>query len=257
MNLDASLDAAVKKIFAGRRSPQQHMVLAVSSEDPDVRRDAVTEIADSKKYDQEWAIKGFVAIALLEDNAQTRCVAIRALARTGDPRAVDTMLKILHAHEHPKEVFPPDALARWDATKALADLSARDLVPEEHKTAVHETLLDRLRLDSDRHVRLAAARGLGCYPSLASVEVLIMGLRDEDFAVAHQCETSLVKLTGHTHDANALAWEEWVAQNRDELFADAGHVPPSRMPPYSNRWEKFSYETKDLIRWLWPGEKEE
>ena len=258
VNFETKLDAGIKRLFTGKRTPQQHMVLAVSSEDPDVRRDSVAEISKSKHYDREWAIKGFVAIALLESDAQTRCVAIRALARTGDPRAVETALKILNYRNHPpREVWPPVALCRWDATVALADLSAAGQVPEEYREEVLKTLRERLRVDSDRHARIAAARGLGHCPQEDVVRALIDSLRDADFAVAHQCENSLVQLTGRTHHTGVLAWEEWVAANQDDLFAHAGEVPESRQPPYRNRWEKASYETKELIRFLWPGAKED
>ncbi len=256
--IDAKLDAGFKKLFAPRKTPQQYMLIAVSSDDPDARRDAVAQISKSKQYDREWAIKGFVAIALLESEPQTRCVAIRALARTGDPRATETALKILNYNDYPpQEVWPPVALCRWDATNALADLLAAGKVPEEYREPVFKTLLDRLRWDPDRHTRIAAARGLAWYPEPQTVSALIEGLRDADFAVAHQCEESLVQLTGRTHDANPLAWEEWLAANGETVFAHAGEIPESRRPPYRNQWEKSWYDTKELIRWLWPGSKEE
>lgn len=257
-SFQTTLDAGVKKLFTPRRTPQQYMLVAVSSNDPDVRRDAVAKISKSKKYDEEWAIKGYIAIALLESEPQTRCVAIRALARTGDPRATETALKILNYRDHPpEEVWPPVALCRWDATEALADLTAVGQVPEEYRDEVIETLLEHLRLDSDRHARIAAARGLSGYAEERVLEALMLGLRDEDFAVVHQCEESLVQLTGRTHDADALAWEQWLEANRAEAFAQRGEIPESRRPPYSNRWEKRTWETKELVRWLWPGAKEE
>lgn len=254
--IETKLDEGFQALFQPRRTPQQYMLVAVSSDDPDLRREAVAHISKSKYYDREWAIKGFVAIALLESEPQTRCVAIRALARTGDPRATETALKILNYERYPpQEVWPPVPLVRWDATQALADLSARGEVPEVHREEVFKTLLDRLRNDSDRHARIAAARGLACYPNEETVSALIEGLRDTDFAVIHQCEESLVKLTGRTHDGDALAWEDWLAANGDRLFAHAGEVPESRQPPYRNRWEKAAYDTQDFIRWLWPGPK--
>jgi len=256
--IDAAFDAGFKRLFTGRKTPQQYMLVAVSSSDPDARRDAVARVSKSKDHDSEWAIKGFVAIALLESEPQTRCVAIRALARTGDRRATETALKILNYRNHPpREVWPPVPLVRWDATEALADLSAGGQVPDALLAKVHETLLTRLRDDSNRHARIAAARGLAFYPEQATVETLIDGLRDEDFAVVHQCEEALVHLTGRTHDGNAFAWRQWLAEHRDDAFAHAGEIPESRRLPYNNRWQKTTYETKELIRWLWPGAKED
>jgi hypothetical protein len=255
--LDTKLDRFVQKVFEPRRTPQQYMLVAVSDADPDLRRKAVANVAESKQSDSGWAIKGFVAIALLESDSQARCVAIRALGQTGDRRAVETMLKLLdYRNQPPQEVRPPDALCRWDATDALADLTAEGAVPEDLRAAVRDMLLDRLRGDSERHVRIAAARGLGCYVEQC-VRALIVGLRDEDFAVAHQCEESLVRLTGRTHGCSALEWNEWFEASREDLFAHAGEVPESRRPEYTNRLDKFGHDTKQLFRWLFPGKKEE
>ncbi len=257
-NFDTKLDQGVQSLFSPRKSPQQYMLLAVSSEDSDIRRDAVARINRSKDYNQEWAIKGYVAIACLESEPQTRCVAIRALARTGDPRATETALKILNYQTYPpQEVWPPTPLVRWDATLALADLSAGGKIPEEQKDAVRRTLLDRLRLDTFRHARLAGARGLAYYADNETIKALIEGLHDEDYAVAHECENSLVKMTGVTHHANAGEWEEWLAANSETPFEHAGEIPPSRRPPYNNAFEKNWYDTQQLVRWLWPGAKEQ
>jgi hypothetical protein len=255
--VDAKLDEGFRKVFEPRKTPQQYMLVAVSSDDPDARRDAVAKISQSKKFNQEWSIKGLVAIALLENEPQTRCVALRTLARTGDPRATETALKILNYTEYPpQEVWPPAAICRGDAALALARLTEGDQVPEEYRDQAFNTLLERLKRDDDRHTRIAAARGLGCYPRAETIPALIDGLRDEDFAVAHECENSLVKLTGVTHNADAGAWEAWLAEHPDDAFAQAGTVPESRRPPYKNRWEKGWYETKDMVEWLWPGAKE-
>ena len=253
---DATLDSAFKKIFTPRRTPQQYMIIAVSDADPDLRRDAVAKVAESKKHDQEWAIKGFVAIALLESDPQARCVAIRALGSIGDRRAVETCLKILNYREHPPEqVRPPNDLCRWDATAALAELAA-GLVPEELRGEVLETLLDRLRGDPDRHVRIAAARGLQHFAELPAVRGLIDGLRDEDFAVVHECEQSLAWLTGVTHNCEPYLWEQWLSAHEDDVFAEGGTLPESRRPPYDSRWGKMTYQTKQFLQWIFPGSKE-
>lgn len=255
---NAKIDTGFKKLFEPKKTPQQYMLVAVSSEDPDARRDAVTRISQSKLYTKEWAIKGFVAIALLESEAQTRCVAMRALARSGDPRATETALKIINAREYPaQEVWPPVAIVRWDATAGLADLSTHGQVPEEFRPQVFKTLLAQLRHDPDRHARIAAARGLAFYPDDESVTTLIDGLRDDDFAVAHQCEESLVMLTGCTHNSDVTAWQTWLEANGDDLFAHAGEIPESRRPPYRNGMEKTMYDTREFVRWLWPGSKEQ
>ncbi|MBK9129260.1 MAG: HEAT repeat domain-containing protein [Phycisphaerales bacterium] len=252
--IDAKLDSIAQELFSPRRTPEQYMIVAVSAEDADIRRDAITRIARADHHKKEWAIKGFMAIACLESDAQTRCVAIRALARTGDPRAAETVLKILNYRDHPaEEVYPPSELVRWDAAVALADLLAAGQVPEEQMELARTTCIQRLRYDTDRHARIAAARGLGSFPDAEVIATLIAALRDDDFAVVHQCEESLVRLTGVTHSTDVAAWEAWQEGNAEQLFAQAGTVPEQRRPPYSNSVEKMAYETRDVVEWLWPG----
>lgn len=254
--LDAAFDSAFKKIFQPRRSAQQYMLAAVSDSDADVRREAVARVARSKKVREDWAIKGLIAIATLESDPQTRSVAIRALAATDDLRAADVMLRILNYNtQPPAEIRPPEDEARWEATVALADLSQRARVPPELHDLARTTLLERLKRDSNRLVRVAAARGLGCYPHADSVAGLIDGLRDADFAVIAECESALVRLTGHTADYSAPAWDAWASQHADTLFAGRGTVPDSRKPPYSTRLGKFAYDARQLWDWAFPPKK--
>jgi len=253
---DAKMDFAVRRLFEPKRTPQQYMIIAVSDADPDVRRSAVAKIAKSDRCDQEWAIKGFIAIALLESDPQARCVAVRALSRIDDPRAVETLLKILNYRDYPPaEIRPPGDLCRWDATAALGKLAAGSL-SDDTRAAVKETLLARLELDPDRHVRIAAAKGLQHFAELPVVRGLIEGLRDEDFAVVYRCEHSLARLTGVTHDCDPYQWNQWLEEHGEDTFAKSGTLPESRRAPYSGRWGKFRYNTKQFFQWIFPGKKE-
>jgi hypothetical protein len=254
---DSKLNSFVVKLFEPKRTPQQQMLIAFASEDPDQRRVALAKVAKSKQRNSDWAIKGYITIALLDSDTQSRCVAVRALANSGDPRAVETLLKLLNYRDYPpQEVRPPEALCRWDATKALADLSVAGSVPAEQRDLARQTLINRLQRDVDRNVRIAAARGLSVYLHDDALTALIERLTDEDFAVVHQCEESLVRLTGRTFHCDALAWATWHEEHREDAFAHANEIPESRRPPYSNRFEKAAYDVKEFMRWLVPGRKE-
>jgi len=253
---DAGIDATFQKILRPRLSPQQYLLVAVSDADPDVRRDAVARVAESDDYQTKWAIDGFIAIATLDTDAQARCVAVRALGRTNDRRAVETCLKILNHEDHPpQEIRPPGHLCRWDATQALTEMSARGVIPDELRVQARDTLLDRLANDAEAQVRCAAAEGLAHYSERDVVPPLIAGLNDENFAVAHACEMSLVRLTGETHDCSPYAWQQWYDTHKSAPFANAGHIPESRRAPYDGKIDKAAYKTKQFFRWMFPGTK--
>lgn len=230
------------------------MLIAVSDASADQRRIAVAKVADSDERSAEWAVKGFTTIALLESDSQARCVAVRALAEVQKPEAVDALLKILNHDDHPPhEVRPPDAVCRWDALDSLNAVCAAG-VSADRAEEMRDTFLKHLE-DENRHVRGAAARGLGNFKDLDVLRTLIASLRDEDFAVAYACEDSLVKLTGITNGADFLAWRNWLEKNEHQPFAKAGSIPESRRKPYATRWGKAMYDTKQVMEWLFPGSK--
>lgn len=253
---DAQIDSTFRTILEPPKTPQQYGLIAVSDTDPDVRRAAAAKVAESDQAGAEWAIKIFTAIALLDDDPQTRGVAIRALGRVGGAAGADPLLKILnHADHPPQEVRPPDALGRWDATAALAEIAAQEMPSASVEPAV-ATFARLLAKDTDRNTRAAAAYGLGWLPRPASVEALIAGLEDEEFVVAYECESALMRLTGVTHRYSAYAWQQWYESNGGAPFARAGALADARTPPYSNRWEKFTYDTGQFFRWMFPGPKD-
>lgn len=232
------------------------MESAVTSSDPAVRRAAVIRVAKGRHASDDWAVSGYVALALLDEDAHVRCLALRALARTRSPRATDTSLKILNYDDYPAgEVRPPDAMTRSDAALALADLSVAGVVTVEQQPAVVSTLLDRLRTDKDKQARAFAARGLGAFSQEDVVRALIAGISDPDFVVVHACEDSLVRLTGVTNRCNAGDWQKWFEANRSNLFASAGSIPESRRPRYTNRFEKAGYEMSEWWDGFFPESK--
>ncbi len=236
--------------------PREKMIIAVSDEDPDVRRVAVTEVANGKSVSAPWAIDGFVAIAALDRDTQARCVALRALGRSGSTRGVDTCLMILnHTAYPPTEVRPPDALCRWDAAAALTELAAGTAFGPEQQAAAEPVLIKCLESDTEPHVRLHAADVLGQIATIRSLDALIAGLRDRNFAVVSACENALVRLTGQTHDCDAYAWKQWREQHGNDPFANAGRIPESRRAPYDGPIDRALYRSRQNLRWIFPGPK--
>jgi hypothetical protein len=147
-----------KLISSGR----DDMAIAVSDQPADVRREAATRVAESRSHDEPWAREGFTSLALLDEDTQTRCVAMRALGDSKDPNATLTLVRVLQRATKPDDgVREPSSGTRWDAAKVLADRLAEGKVVERDLPLVVAVLGERLRNDLSKHVRGEAARGLG------------------------------------------------------------------------------------------------
>lgn len=254
-DFNMSLDETVQKLIKPQRTPQQHALVAFADTDPDQRREAIAKVADSKQSDQNWAIRSYTTIALLETDSQTRCVAVRALAQTRDPAAAVTCLKLVNHRDFPAaEVRPPDDVTRWEAVAALAALSRDGAAGAEQASAIRDALIQRLTLDTDRNVRSAAARGLANYPDVDVLAALVAALHDEDFGVAYECELSLQQLTGQSFACDARAWQAWIESHQSAPFAAAGALDP-RKPKFDTRVERDWHDTKQVVRWLFPPQK--
>jgi hypothetical protein len=64
---------------------------------------------------------------------------------------------------------------------------------------------------------------LGYLRDEEALHALIAGLDQGDFGVQYECERSLMRMTGHTHDHDPWEWRQWVALT-DDPFADAGRL---------------------------------
>lgn len=252
-----TLDSLVKGVLKPRLTPQQHMLVAVSDSDADLRRDAIARVAASKQHDADWAVKGLCAVALLETDPQVRCAAIRGLGQSRDARAVEALLKLLNFRDFPpREVRPPEDECRWDALAGLGLLSKANVVPAESQPTAAEMLQVALKRDSFWPARVAAAQALVSYPSAETLQALLLGLADENFTVAYESDRALTALTGAAPGGSALAWQQWLAEHPDNVFAHRGEIPPGKEPPYTNQVGKAVYDTRQFFWWLFPGRKE-
>lgn len=256
--LDFNLSDLKMELFEPKRPPRECMMTATSESDADTRREALVRVARSPEYAEPWAVDGYVTIALLETDSQTRCVAIRSLERIADDRAMETLLRVMSADGATSQpVRPTSDVCRADAALSVSRMLETGKVTDERRAAAGPILRKLLTGDSNAGVRRAAARGLGFIRDPENVSTLIAGLRDTEFSVVYECEDSLVRLTGVTQRTNAADWETWLEQNRDSLFAGAGNVPESRRSPYDGPFGKTMHDMKTTWDWLFPADAEE
>jgi hypothetical protein len=209
----------------------------LSTSNADERREAVAFLAEGPRFQQEEVFYVLDAVARSDPVTQIRCIAVRGLSRYEDDRPVGTLLTILQANQGSDQALPPDDDLRWEALRGLNELESRGVLDDQQRAIARDLCIKLAQPESSRSVRLEAIETLGFFKDLRVFQPLIRSVRDEDFAIAERAELSLIALTGVTHDFDADAWEEWVANVADP-FENSGQVPQTTRPAPPSWWDK-------------------
>ncbi len=197
-------------------SPTQAALNAFNVYDPDVRREAVAQLASAPYGGEEAYVK--VYRLMLTDSASTvRAAAVKALGQHGSPEDVPRLVKALEDDQ---------AFVRWSAAASLQRL---------HGDQAVRPLVEAASADEpDTDVRRAAAKALGQYRQPLVYDALVGALNDRDYTVVQAAHGSLVTLTGQdTLPPDSRDWSAWGRDNRGKLFAhsDGYHYNAYREPP--------------------------
>lgn len=235
MLISSGCSKSTKRWFS-TKSSQTYVNMALDSESPDERREGVNGLANSKDANAEWAVKVYDTIARTDKNTSVRSAAVQALGAAGQPQTLPTIIKLMKS---PPETYPdvkpaPSSL-RWDAAKVLNTWVGGHVCSKEQDQEILALLLDRVRKEPDRNVRLVYIEILSLYPERPVPETLIDLLSDDDFAIVRASEKSLIALTGTTHHQNAQQWRDWLAQTQNP-FAHAGEIPEGAEPKSKSNW---------------------
>lgn len=242
----------VSQDWLHRNDGAYYAKIALESESSDRRREAVHQLAKTNDVTKQWSYEALDAIARTDRNESVRCAAVRAFQEFGDERPIATLMALLNPQANAERVRPVSPRLRWECISALDELGDRGCVSDEAAPAVVDALIAALRPNEDRNVRIAAATALGDYCDRPALNALIAGLRTEDFGIAHACEESLVRLTGHTNGYRADKWKDWVASVEDP-FAEAGQTPTELLRPQRNLWERTKMAVEGAAL-TWQGE---
>jgi hypothetical protein len=227
---------------------------ALDGDNPDVRRDQIVQLSKTRWVTRETVVRGLALVARTDSSPSVRCAAIRGLGGSRSPAVVEPVLQILAAKsEHDPAVVAPDATVRWDAVAVLSELLAARVDVGSNGDAIRVTGIRLLGNDPSRDVRVVAAELLGSFQETDVLDALIAGLEQRDFGVVYECERSLMRITGQSHDHDPVAWRQWRQQAGDP-FADAGRLDDklSRRQPHwlrrtwdSTRRTLASFRPKD------------
>ncbi len=223
-----------------RRSSQAWLDMALEAPTPDERREGVVGLAESRDGTSPWAMEVFDTVARTDTDSMVRRAAIRAMCGAADASCVATALKLLKSSdERFGDVRPANGPVRGEAAKLLQQIVCASAFEESQRREIVEALLDRLDRDQDRDVRLTAIDTLSYFTERPIPSVLVEVLESEDdFALQHAAEGSLIVLTGTTHHHDPVAWRRWLRETADP-FEHSGELPEEMAPQEHKSWWRF------------------
>ena len=225
--------------FVSESDAARYLDTALESPNPDERRECIVQIARTSYVDDPVARQAMRTLVLDDPSTLVRSTSMRILAEVADPQTVPLAIQVLAKPDDEGKQLPPVGTAlRRDATRALAAMTGSEQADmEQFGQQIQETAIRLINADRNRDVRMASAEILGWCPSKESLDTLIHALEQRDFGISHECERSLMRLTGHTFNHNAIAWNEWLAETEDP-FADAGQLDEALERKEKGWWQR-------------------
>ncbi|HEV8292932.1 MAG TPA: HEAT repeat domain-containing protein [Tepidisphaeraceae bacterium] len=156
---------------------------------PDHRRSGVVYLSDRSPGRHDPYLKQYMNMARTDPDPSVRSMAIRALNRARDKRAIPIFLAALDEKN--------DSV-RLEGAKGLAN------IPDP--TAVAPLIRHLDNLDENVDVRVACADALRLYRTSEVAQALVRGLRDRNFGIAWQSRKSLQLMTGKDFRYDTAAW---------------------------------------------------
>jgi HEAT repeat protein len=156
---------------------------------PDHRRSGIIYLSDQSPGRRDPYAKQYLNMARTDSDPAVRSMALRALNRARDKRAVPVFLSALD--EKNDDI-------RLEAAKGLAN--------NPDPTAMIPLMRHLDSPDENIDVRVACADGLRMYRTPEAAQVLVRALRDRSFGVAWQARKSLQLMTGKDYRYDPAAW---------------------------------------------------
>jgi hypothetical protein len=203
----------------------------VADEAPDVRREAVTAIGDSRRARRMKKISDLLClVARNDEDPLVRAAAAQALANVKGEKADETLLYVL---ANDRSVY-----VRTDAARSLGVRGTPEGL---------DALIVALRTDPEVDVRVAAADALSTYKDLQAAEALADQVETANIAVAHKCWEDLRYMTGQDLPRRTDPWREFLATSK-KPFRRYGRPPP--LPKGKNQRPYIIQGPGDLLKSL-------
>ncbi len=233
----------------------QYLKVALESETPDQRREAVNQVVQSRYAHHNVVATALDAVARTDGSVAVRCAAVRGLRKADSKAAAYTYAAILDPKQSEEQSRPAPAEVRLDALRGTLGLVEVGEVPEDLRDDLLSLSLDLLDHDRSRDIRQTAARVLGYFPDGLTLDRLINSLDQRDFGVVYEIEHSLMRLTGQTHDHDSVAWRAWL-ESADDPFADAGKLDHLLIETHEGWWHRSYKSMKRTFYGYLPKKKD-
>jgi HEAT repeat protein len=156
---------------------------------PDHRRSGIVYLSDHSPGRHDPYLKQYLNMARTDPDPSVRSMAIRALNRARDKRAIPIFLAALDDKN--------DSI-QLEGAKGLAN------IPDQSAVSPLIHLLDNA--DENVDVRVACADALRLYRTSEVAQALVRAMRDRNFGVAWQARKSLQLMTGKDFRYDTAAW---------------------------------------------------
>ncbi|HEV8606151.1 MAG TPA: HEAT repeat domain-containing protein [Tepidisphaeraceae bacterium] len=156
---------------------------------PDHRRSGIIYLSDQSPGRRDPYLKQYMNMARTDLDPSVRAMAIRALNRARDKRAIPIFLAALEEKN--------DAI-RLEAAKGLAN------IPDPSAASPLIRHLDSP--DENVDVRIACADALRLYRTSEVAQALVRAMRERNFGVSWQARKSLQLMTGQDFRYDTAAW---------------------------------------------------
>jgi len=187
-----------KALPESKSSRQKRLLENLGSEDPDLRREAILILRDSKTENSKATSEILAILARGDSSEQVRAEAVKTISmREPDENAMKVF----------KETAKDSSkLVRWETVLAVRERVNPDSL---------EILLDRLANDPDSEVRSEAAAALSPYRDRRVLRALLTSLQDSNFSISYHSKQSLQTLTAQDFAYNFRLWQDWITNTPD------------------------------------------
>jgi len=181
-----------------RPSPSEQVAMAFDPDDADRRREGIVLLSRHDWGLQEPHLKGYAKLLAMDDDASVRCVAARALGKSGSVKYLPNLIAAL------EDESPP---VRWDAAVAIGRVLPNCLSSPDKTVPAIKPLRRHAMSDSSLNVRVSCIETLRYLRKREVLETLLRCFVDPNFTVRHQAHESLVYLAGCDLGLEVEDWE--------------------------------------------------